>query len=73
MQNACHMLEGTISELLRRCGDDRGRFTDSKFKFGLNDILRQTWDKSIEHKTSVLTGWAMVVIVVLMLVLPDRL
>jgi hypothetical protein len=33
MQNACHMLEGTISELLKRCGDNRGRFTQSTFRY----------------------------------------
>jgi len=72
MQNSCHMLEGTISDLLRRCGDDRGRFVDSQFRFGLGDILRQTWDKSLEQKTSVLAGFGMFLIVVLLFVLPDK-
>ncbi|GMH63592.1 hypothetical protein TL16_g03756 [Triparma laevis f. inornata] len=72
MQNSCHMLEGTISDLLKRCGDDRGRFTSSEFRFGLGDILRHMWAKSIEQKTSVMAGLGMFFIVVLLFVLPDK-
>eukprot|EP00520_Triparma_pacifica_P000869 CAMPEP_0118648814 /NCGR_PEP_ID=MMETSP0785-20121206/9366_1 /TAXON_ID=91992 /ORGANISM="Bolidomonas pacifica, Strain CCMP 1866" /LENGTH=978 /DNA_ID=CAMNT_0006541051 /DNA_START=204 /DNA_END=3136 /DNA_ORIENTATION=+ len=56
MQNACHMLEGTISELLHRCGDSRGRFVSSSFKFGLGDIVRQTWKIGVEQRTSIMAG-----------------
>jgi len=71
MQNACHMLEGTISELLTRCGDDRGRFTAGEFKFGLGEIMQRTLKMSIEHKTSVMAGLAMLLILGLMFVLPE--
>ena len=61
------MLEGTISELLKRCGDDRGRFVSSTFDFGLGDMGKQTVDMSVEYKSSVMAGAAMVVSLALMI------
>jgi len=72
MQNACHMLEGTISDLLHRCGDHRGRFVSSTFTFGLGDIMRQTWKIGVEQRTSIAAGVGMFGILVLLVVLPDR-
>ncbi len=69
LQNACHMLEGTIVNLLRSCGDDRGRFKAGDFRFTVADILKQTYAKSLEHKSTVLAGAAMVLIVLLLIVL----
>ena len=70
-QNSCHMLEGTIATLLKSCGDERGRFFDAKFSFGLHEFARQTWKASKEQRETVGAGIAMAAIAILVLVLPD--
>lgn len=42
LQLACHMLEGTICHLLRRCGDPRGRWQACRHHFDLHSQISDT-------------------------------
>lgn len=37
------MAQGTLCELLRRCGDDRQRFVGCEYKYQLSNLVRDMW------------------------------
>lgn len=43
LTNACHMLEGTLCELLAHCGDHRGRFTRCEYEYNIGSLVPFFW------------------------------
>merc|ERR1711871_986862 len=56
MENSCHMLEGTVCDILRSCGDHRGRFADCEFEFDLTQLLPWAREALITNVRSIGLG-----------------
>ncbi|CAM9609451.1 unnamed protein product [Chrysoparadoxa australica] len=67
LQNSCHMLEGTLCDLIKHCGDHRGRFTDCKFDFNMNHLLPVVLEAVQDHYRWFVAGSLLFFIVVVLI------
>lgn len=70
LQNACHMLEGTICELVNHCGDPRGRFSSCQFDYSLASVANQVVRVLEERVSWTASLAALILIAVTMILLP---
>lgn len=73
LQLSCHMLEGTLCDLIKHCGDERGRFTDCAFEYNMSHLLPHLVVHLQSSKVTifVICTIAMVVVGFVLVALPD--
>ncbi len=73
-QNACHMLEGTICNILKHCGDSSpGRFADCEFSFSMDSFHSFLWGLVRTYKWIVIPLAIAAIIFVILATLPEML
>ncbi|CAM9629153.1 unnamed protein product [Discosporangium mesarthrocarpum] len=73
LQLSCHMLEGTLCDLIRHCGDNRGRFTDCKFEYNMSHLFPHVLGYLQNKVTWVVCAVAMISIIIALFVVPELL
>ncbi|KAF0747017.1 hypothetical protein AaE_007898 [Aphanomyces astaci] len=70
MQLSCHMIQGTLCNLLQHCGDDRGRFSSCQFEHRITSLSQDVFEAVFVDVLSptTLSGLLMAVALVLSLV-----
>eukprot|EP00638_Chattonella_subsalsa_P002956 CAMPEP_0117742916 /NCGR_PEP_ID=MMETSP0947-20121206/5816_1 /TAXON_ID=44440 /ORGANISM="Chattonella subsalsa, Strain CCMP2191" /LENGTH=867 /DNA_ID=CAMNT_0005559501 /DNA_START=1023 /DNA_END=3626 /DNA_ORIENTATION=+ len=71
IMNACHMLEGTICELLSHCGDDRNRFTGCQYEYNLGSLVPFFWGFIDDYIYWLLPGLALLFIFGALAIIPE--
>eukprot|EP00640_Fibrocapsa_japonica_P003413 CAMPEP_0113951972 /NCGR_PEP_ID=MMETSP1339-20121228/89015_1 /TAXON_ID=94617 /ORGANISM="Fibrocapsa japonica" /LENGTH=310 /DNA_ID=CAMNT_0000960429 /DNA_START=1 /DNA_END=933 /DNA_ORIENTATION=+ /assembly_acc=CAM_ASM_000762 len=71
IQNACHMIEGTLCELLSHCGDPRGRFTGCTYRYNVGALLPFVWNFLDDYFYWMLPGLGILLILGGSVLLPE--
>ncbi|CAM9261345.1 unnamed protein product [Ascophyllum nodosum] len=71
LQMSCHMLEGTICDIVRHCGDERGRFTDCKFEHNMAHLLPQVLKLAQGKMIWIMGLAALILLIATLVILPD--
>jgi len=71
IMNACHMLEGTICELISHCGDERKRFTGCHYEYNIGSLFTYFWGFVDDYLYLLVPGFGLLFIFAGLAVIPE--